>query len=360
MNLDLSDDERMLGAAVREFVVRSAQRDDLLRVREGEAGYDAGWLRPMADSGWLGMLVGPEFGGAGATALQTAVVFQELGRGPVSGPWLASSVVAACLLSSWPSGDARDETLAGIAAGRAIVVPTLHTRPLGGDTAVQRMYVPYAAAATHLLVDRPVDDGVELLLIDAAKRDLDTRRLAGFNDWSYVVDVGDLDDLRDGGVVSLGRQLDMSAAERALDVARLVVSAFRVGGCERALEMSIDHASTRVQFGRPIGRFQRVQDHVVRIVNALDGARWATYEGLWRADTGRPITVAGAMASRLSSEGYVEATNAAHEVHAGVGSDPAFGLALYTETARALYHYLGSPRRHLRCLGRELLEEASS
>ncbi|HWL41878.1 MAG TPA: acyl-CoA dehydrogenase family protein [Ilumatobacter sp.] len=357
MDLDLSEDERMLGAVVREFVGRAAPRDHLLSVREGATGFDPAWLRPMADAGWLGMHVPAALGGSDATALQCAEVFRELGRGPVTGPWLASSAVAAGLLRACVPSDAAEHVLTGIATGQAIVVPTLHAHPPGSTRDPVRMFVPYAAAATHLLVDLSGDHGVEFVLVDLAEADVTIERLPGFNEWSYRVSFGDLDGRV--GMSTLGRPDDPASVERALDIARLVVSAYRVGGCERVLEMSVEHASTRIQFGQPIGRFQRVQDHVVRIVNSLDAARWATYEALWRADTGRNITAAAALASQLSSEGYVEATNAAHEVHAGVGSDPAFGLTLYTEAARALYHYLGSPRRHRRRLGRELLGGAT-
>ena len=52
--------------------------------------------------------------------------------------------------------------------------------------------------------------------------------------------------------------------------------------------MTLDYSNTRVQFGLPIGRFQRVQDHVIHIVNQLDAARWTTYEALWKLDAGKP------------------------------------------------------------------------
>ena len=106
--------------------------------------------------------------------------------------------------------------------------------------------------------------------------------------------------------------------------------------------MSVKHSQQRVQFGVPIGRFQRVQDHVIRLVNHLDAARWTTAEALWKLDTGRPATDAVHMAKAVTSEGYLEACNAAHEVHAGQGSLIEYGLVAHTQMSRTLF---ALPRR---------------
>ena len=121
-----------------------------------------------------------------------------------------------------------------------------------------------------------------------------------------------------------------------------------VGGCQAVYDMSVSHSRTRVQFGVPVGRFQRVQDHIVRLVNHLDAARWTTGEALWKLDTGRPAEASVHLAKAVASEGYLEACNAAHEVHAGIGSVNEYGLAAHTQMSRTLFHYLGDPRWHKR------------
>ena len=111
--------------------------------------------------------------------------------------------------------------------------------------------------------------------------------------------------------------------------------------------MSISYSNTREQFGQPIGRFQRVQDHIIRILNAADTARWTAYEAAWAIDSQRADAAARAhLTAAVASESYWEAANAAHEVHAGIGSDPQFGLTLYTQASRSLYEYLGPPDWH--------------
>jgi alkylation response protein AidB-like acyl-CoA dehydrogenase len=138
------------------------------------------------------------------------------------------------------------------------------------------------------------------------------------------------------------------ALERALQRAWPVLCSFMVGGCQAVFEMSVAHSQQRVQFGVPIGKFQRVQDHIIRLVNHLDAARWTTNEALWKLDTGRPAVAAVHMAKAVSSEGYLEACNAAHEVHAGQGSLIEYGLVAHTQMSRTLFAYLGDPRWHKR------------
>jgi alkylation response protein AidB-like acyl-CoA dehydrogenase len=107
---------------------------------------------------------------------------------------------------------------------------------------------------------------------------------------------------------------------RALERALPLLCSYMVGGCQAVYDKSVLYTQTRVQFGVPIGRFQRVQDHVVKLVNHLDSARWTTWEALWKLDTGpaghreRPYGEGRGERRPIS-----EACNAAHEVHAGMG-----------------------------------------
>ena len=135
-----------------------------------------------------------------------------------------------------------------------------------------------------------------------------------------------------------------------------MLAAYQVGGCERVFEMTLEYANSRVQFGLPIGRFQRVQDHVIQIVNLKDAARWTTYEALveaGRGKAGRPRSSVH-VCKAVVSEAYYQVCNAAHEVHAGVGIMREYGLTLHTRMSRTLYHYLGDPQHHKARLAAEL------
>lgn len=360
MDLGLSESEQLLGDAAQAFMARQADRRRLIELQDTAPGFDRSWVGPMAEAGWLGLLVPPEAGGGGARALEAAVVYEELGRGPLPGPFFSSAVLAALLIgTAAPSAD-RDEVLADLASGRALVAvalsepgrswqgvggSTMTVAPTGGPLDGVKTFVPHAAGATHLLVGVRVAGQPGFALVPADHPGVTITGLAGFLAWNDVVELR-------GAAVERRHLFTPAGGPAALEVAMAtagaVLAAFQVGGCGTLLDLSLEYASSRVQFGTPIGRFQRVQDHLVRIVNALDAARWTTYEALWRIDSGADGRAAAHMAQAVASEAYFEAANAAHEVHAGIGSDPLFGLTLFTAMSRSLHDYLGSPAWHRR------------
>ena len=141
-----------------------------------------------------------------------------------------------------------------------------------------------------------------------------------------------------------------AALQKAIAKTIPVMCAYQVGACQSVYELSVDYSRTRIQFGRPIGRFQRVEDHIINLVNQLDAARWTTYETLWKLDSGQEATDSIHLAKAVGSAAYYQACNFAHEVHAGVGSMTEYGLTLHTTASRSLYHYLGDPQFHRRRL----------
>jgi alkylation response protein AidB-like acyl-CoA dehydrogenase len=368
MDLSLSDDEVMLRDSVRSFVQREATTETLVALASSEPGHLAEWLGPMADAGWLGALVPAEAGGSGASTMAAALICEELGRGPVPGPFLVSSVVATLLLRAAKPSPRRDDLLAAVATGDAVVVPVLARSgqdwtglragsglPLvrsggedGGLLTYTAPFVPYATSATHLLVPLAGGqdtDSVDLAVVPVGAAGFSARRLPGFltgNDEVTFdgVRVGPGDVLRTSGAAA---ELDEALAQ-----AYVLVAAYQVGGCGRTLERSIEYSNTRVQFGQPIGRFQRVQDHIVELLNAADAARWTLYDAIWRLDTGQPARASAHLAKAVASESYITCTDYAHKVHGGIGVDPTSGLTLYTQMARSLYDLLGAPRWHKR------------
>jgi alkylation response protein AidB-like acyl-CoA dehydrogenase len=357
MYLSLSETEELLADYVRSFVRRDVTTETLVALQNSELGHRPDWTSKMADAGWLGALVPSECGGGDATCLQAAVIWEELGRAPLPGPYFMSSVVATLLLRAAEPGGQRDELLSGIAAGEAVV--TLVPGPAGQDWNGFRdsgslipvtggglsgtfPYVPYAQAATHFLLPVRRDGEIGFAVVPAKAPGIDIRRLPGFLAWNDEVSLSG---------VSLEQDVLRCPADgvsEALARAYTLLAAYTVGGCQALLERSVEYSNTRVQFGMVIGRFQRVQDHIVELVNALDAARWITYDALWRLDSGQDGVARAHMAKAVASESYITCTDAAHKVHGGIGVDPDYGLTLYTQMARSLYNLLGSPRWHKR------------
>jgi alkylation response protein AidB-like acyl-CoA dehydrogenase len=372
VDLSLSATEQELAASARAFV-ESAVADQVRQLAPDDPGVRASWHRTLARSGWLSLPVPAEHGGAGATALQTAVVFEQFGRGPLPHLPLVSATAAGLLTTAGIPPHWRSELLPAMAEGTVTCVPAgLDQAWAGGGGADLALrlergaghgwqlsgVVPaaaFAGSADELLVAVRERDQFRIVRVRQGDPGVSARLLSGFLAWNYEVRLDGVP-VPDPGVASV----TATDLLQSLRPAMLWTAAYSVGGCARVLEMSRAYCDQRVQFGQPIGRFQRVQDHVIRILNLADQARWGLYEALWRFDEGLPAAASTHLAKAAASEGYWESANAAHEVHAGIGSDPLFGLAAYTRMARTLLHYLGSPRWHKRQMIRAVLHEAGT
>ena len=366
MDLSLTEPQELLRASARSFIEREAPRHAIVAAQRGDAGRAPALWRKAAELGWPGILVPGEYGGSESTLTDAGVLFEELGRGPVPGPFFSSGVLGALTVLEAADPDQRRAILPRVARGEviltvAITEPNASWGPQGVTLAARRtgdryrldgvkLHVADATVATHLVVAGRTGEGPDdlgLLLVAAATPGVRVRALPGFLSSQCEV-VLDGVEVPAADLIGGRERQGWAALERALVRAWPVLCSFMVGGCQAVFEMSVAHSQQRVQFGVPIGKFQRVQDHVIRLVNHLDAARWTTAEALWKLDTGRPAVDAVHLAKAVSSEGYLEACNAAHEVHAGQGSLTEYGLVAHTQMSRTLFPYLGDPRWHKR------------
>jgi alkylation response protein AidB-like acyl-CoA dehydrogenase len=366
MDLSLTDSQEMLRSSARSFVEREAPRHTIVAMQRAESSLVPELWRKASELGWLGILVPSRYGGGESSLTDAAVLYEELGRGPLPGPFFTSGVLAALTVMEAATGAQQAALLPRVASGEAVLAaaisePNASWGPQGVTSAPQRLdggyrlhgtklFVSDATSATEIIVavrtgDAPGD--VSLLLVDADAPGVHVRRLPGFLSWQCEVTFDGVE-VDAEGLLGGRENQGWAALDRALLRAWPILCSYMVGGCQAVFDMSVAHSQVRVQFGVPIGKFQRVQDHIIRLANHLDAARWTTAEALWKLDTGRPAAAAVHMAKAVSSEAYLEACNAAHEVHAGQGSLIEYGLAAHTQMSRTLFAYLGDPRWHKR------------
>ena len=371
MDLSLTGEQEMLKAAARQFVQQECPKETLLQIASSDEATPLGVWDRLAGTGWLGILIPQEYGGEGGSFTDAGVLFEELGRGPVPGPHFSSGVLGALVVLEGGTEEQKREWLPQIARGEMRLVPAVTEADYGwyeGDVRMTarldgdgyrlngvKAYVFDGGTASHYLcaVRSEANNEVGLAVVPADAPGVRARELAGF---AWNTSEVRFDSVTVGSEMVLGEGYDggWDALERAIAKAIPVLCAFQAGGCQAVYELSVDYSRTRVQFGTPIGRFQRVQDHVINLVNQLDAARWTAYEALWKLDTGRDWADSIHLAKAVGSEGYYQACNYAHEVHAGVGSMTEYGLTLHTAASRTLYHYLGDPKFHRRRLAEAL------
>ena len=335
MELTLGSDQSELQQAARRFVADHP---------------NAEWSR-LADLGWLGLAIPEHHGGAGASRSDMAVIFEELGRGAVPGPIFSSAVLAVDLLSALAPAWC-DELLPAIASGDAriaVIVDGLlrpGSGPARNGTELTGTVDLLAAddTCTHYLV---VDDRqCALVAADAAT----IARHHGFVPTSFTAEFA--------SAPARTVEVDGGAARAAMLRATPILCAYQVGSCQAVFEMSVAYSGERMQFGKAIGTFQRVQDHIIDLVNLVEGARWATNYAVWRTDdteaSAHEVATAVHVAKSVTASAHVDACTSAHEVHAGIGVDLQYPLPNHTHASRSLYSYLGDPRWHRRRLTVEL------
>jgi alkylation response protein AidB-like acyl-CoA dehydrogenase len=362
MDLSLNDTQRLIQDSARDFVRGSCDRDALLKFdAEPAAMMEALWPQ-MSELGWTGMAIPETYGGTGNSLTDVAVLFEELGTAPVPGPLFSSAVLCARILLEAAGENTKKTWLPQIASGKRVFALALteaqygwsqdsirlNARKDGADFLLTgaKTFVHDAQHASDLLVTARIDGGagVSLFRVDARARGVAVRALEGFLTGMSEIT---FDNVRASDADLIGAAgAAWDPLERAMLAATPVLCAYKVGGCRAVFDMSVSYARERTQFGQAIGRFQRVQDHVIHIVNYLDAARWTTYEALWKLDSGADAGAGVHMAKSVASESYLRACDYAHEVHAGIGVVREYGLTLHTKMSRSLYHCLGAPAWH--------------
>jgi alkylation response protein AidB-like acyl-CoA dehydrogenase len=373
MDFAFSEEQEMLRASAREFLARECPSAYVRRMAETEDAWDGAMWERMAAMGWTGLGIPERLGGAGSF-LDLVVILEETGRTLLPGPYFSTMGLALPVLLE-TSGGAAEETMAEIAAGRAratlaLTEPsgrwdaegiTLAARRAGGRWRLEgtKLFVPDASVADHLVVAARTggmgEEGITLFLVSgrpsgmtvSAMESLDlTRR------WCEVrFDGVEVPEEHRLGEVDHG----WGPLARALEWATAGLCAEMVGGAQRVLEMSVEYAKTRHQFGKPIGVYQAVSHKLADMLLETESARSATYYAAWAVDADAPDrSLAVSMAKAYTSDAYRRATGNGIQVHGGIGFTWEHDMHLYFRRAKAAEVMLGDATYHRELVARAL------
>ena len=363
MDLRLTETQNMLKKVASDFVRAEAPSHVLTQWFLKRETSQIDLYRKAAGLGWSGMVIPEQYGGAAASFTDCAVVFEELGRGPLPGPFFSSGVLSALLVLEGATQTQKESLLPAICSGKSIVVAAItdkgaHWGPESVETRLtktsggflldgaKRFVFDAEAATSFICAARTDSGGIALVLVDRGTPGVSIIPQVG-----YMASVAEVrfDRVQVAGVNLLG---EIGAGWRILDAAlekaMPILCAYQVGACQEIFDFTAEYTRTRVVFGQPIGRFQRVQDHCVDLSIHLDAARYVTYETLWRLDSGQPAAASSHEAKAVASEAYYQVCNFAHMVFAGPGTDYQHPLMAHSVMAHTLYQYLGTPLHHKR------------
>ena len=377
MNLGTSAEQRELRDAVRRFL---ADRAPLPRVRElmdTESGQDPEvWRQASEQLGLPGIAIPEEHGGAGFTFAEQAIVLEEAGAALYGGPYLASAVLAATALTASEDKAAMADLLPGLAAGTTIGTLAFTEDdgswdPGTGQLAAVRSgtgrsgtgrsgtgragdggwqldghksFVLDGHTADLILVTARTAAGLSLFAVDAAAAGLtrtalptldQTRKLARLEVGAVPARlVG-----TDGGAAP--------AVAHTLDVAAIALAAEQLGGAQRALDMAVEYAKTRHQFGRAIGSFQAIKHRCADLLLEVESLRSAVgFAAAAVADGSPEVPAVASLIKAYASDTFFHVAGENIQIHGGIGFTWEHDAHLYFKRAAASQLFLGDAACH--------------
>ncbi|WP_343573157.1 acyl-CoA dehydrogenase family protein [Mycobacterium sp.] len=316
----MSDERELLRETVATLVAKHASPAAVRAAMASERGYHEPLWRLLCEQvGAAALVVPEEFGGAGGTLGDAAVVLEELGRNLVPGPLLGTTLAELALLAA-DKPDA--ETLGSLAEGAAI-----------GAVVFDRDYVINGDVADVVIEahDGTLDRWAEFGAEPVAAMD-PTRRLAR---------------LTPGHTTPLG--VDPGLAEAAA----ILLAAEQVGAATRCLELTVDYTKERRQFGRAIGSFQALKHRMADLYVAVQAARAVVNDA---ADA--PSVTSAALARIAASEAFSTVAAEGIQLHGGIAITWEHDMQLYFKRAHGSSQLLGPPRDHLRRLESEVFSSS--
>jgi alkylation response protein AidB-like acyl-CoA dehydrogenase len=344
---------------------RAALRDlspiaEVRRLMETGEGWSAPtWRRLCRELGLAGLAVPPEHGGDGFGETELGVVFEEAGRALLCAPLLATAGLSIPLLLAAGDAAAMERYLPGLCDGSLVATVVTAGRAGGSFTSH-----PGASAVSG-------DDGWRLsgpagFVLDGAHADVVfVPALAGGRLALFAVEAGapgleavpliTLDQTRKQArlwldavpAVRLETADPEAALDRALNVGRAMLACEQAGGAARCLELTIEYAKSRIQFGRPIGSFQAVKQRAADMLIKVESARSAADAAARAAAGGDDLAVVAAVAQAYCSEAYVAVAGEMIQLHGGIGFTWEHDAHLFFKRAWASAEMLGQPAEHL-------------
>jgi alkylation response protein AidB-like acyl-CoA dehydrogenase len=361
-------EQQELAATVRKLLTERSSEAAVRATMDTAEGYDRALGKLMAEQvGLHGLAIPEEYGGAGFGFAELSVVLEEMGRALLCGPFFSSVVLFANALLESGDDDACRTWLPEIAAGQLIGTVAIGEDREGwdeqsiqlaarrdGDRFVlsgRKRHVLDGALAGVIVVAARLPEGVSLFVVDG---DHGVRRTpVPTLDRTRKQATLDFDETPARLVGAPGQGWPVLC--RVLEIAAVALACEQVGGAERVLEMAVDYAKTRHQFGRPIGSFQAIKhkcaDMLVAVESARSAARCAA-EAVATGDPGREL-LAG-LAKVVCSEAFSRCATDNIQIHGGIGFTWEHPAHLYYKRAKSSEVHFGSPNHHRERLTRRV------
>ncbi|HEX6752175.1 MAG TPA: acyl-CoA dehydrogenase family protein [Solirubrobacterales bacterium] len=369
MYFDLTDEQQAIKSTAHDFLAARYKSERIRELAESDLGFEQSDWDEMADLGWQGLALPEEWGGQGLGIVELAVLFEEMGYALAPSP-LFSNTIAGLALAHGGSDDQRERFLRPLATGRLRGTPALWDA--GSPATIGEFTMEAGADGDGVLLD-----GEKVLVMDAAAADFllvatsDGRRhvvergAAGVT----VVPATSIDPTRrlysvrfEGVRVAPEDSLPGGADEYFPVFHRVCVAlaAESTGIAQRTMEMAVEYAKDRQQFGRPIGSYQAVSHRCAQMLLETENARSAVYGAAWAADAEpESLPTAASMAKAYASDAGWRVPDASIQVHGGIGFTWEHDLHFFLKRGKTNAAMFGDAKWHRDRVADAVLAEAA-
>ncbi|MCP4749291.1 MAG: acyl-CoA/acyl-ACP dehydrogenase [Proteobacteria bacterium] len=376
MNFDLNTEQKMLKDSAHKFFAKEADSNYIRQMAEDELGYSKKIWQKMAGLGWTGILVPEENEGSGMSFLDMTVLLYEMGYACFPGPFFSTAVLSVATLLEGANEEQKRELLPKIAEGKNILSLAwleksgrYNAKGITAKAEYQddcyivsgtKLFVPDANAADSMICALRTTaagtgsaDGISLFLVDTQSEGLSIGELKTIRGDKLAEVVFDKVEVRAENLVG---EIDQgwSILEKVLPLAAVAKCAEMIGGAQKVIEMVVDYAKKRYQFGQPIGSFQAIQHHCADILTLVETSTFLTYQAAWRISRKMPNQKEASMAKLWCSDSYRQLVALGHQVIGGAGFMEEFDLQLYFKQAKSSELAFGDADFHREIVAQEL------
>ena len=361
MEWGLNESQEILRDSARSFFAGECPMSEVRRLMATDTAYDPALWRKLSEQGYTGIIFPEEYGGVGLGKVELILLMEEAGRALLPGPFFSTVVFSGSVIDAAATPEQKRKYLAPICQGErrataAVLESTaswdlsdLKMAAVGGKLNGEKLFVSDAAIADWILV--LVQNGV--FLVEKGAPGLTIRAMASMDLTRKLHAV----QFHDTPAEKLG---DLARAMPAIDVATAALVAEIVGGMQQTLDMAVEYAKTRQQFGKTIGTFQAVQHQCADMYLETESSRSAAYYAAWALQENVPDAAAAVSIAKIyASDAGRTVGNRGIQIHGGMGFTWENDLHLYYRRAKASETTLGDATFHRERLARLAIDTAS-
>ena len=361
MNFGLNESQEILKESARKFFAGECPISEVRRLMETETAFDAKLWAKLAEQGYTAIIFPEEAGGIGLGTVELALLMEESGRALLPGPFFSTVVLAGSVLLACSGNAQSKKVLGAISRGKARATVALLEASASWDPADvqmsavkgklkgEKLFVGDAAVADWIIV--VARNGVYLTDAKAGSMHIAPMRGVDLTRKLYSVQFDNAPAEKIG---------ETSGIARGLDVATVALAAEVVGGMQRTLDLTVEYAKTRKQFGKPIGMFQAVQHHCADMYLETESARSAVYYAAWAVqENASDAAAAVSIAKMYTSDTGRTVGNRGIQVHGGMGFTWENDLHLYYRRAKASETALGDATFHRERIARLVIDSGA-